>query len=63
MKTVSLPTYNQAMNQFTGTLITIAGWGKYSDGKCEQINQKKTMSRAMFLIVDKIEYNGIRFLI
>ncbi|CAO1304761.1 unnamed protein product [Diamesa hyperborea] len=31
MKTVSLPTYNQAMNQFTGTLITIAGWGKYSD--------------------------------
>lgn len=41
MKPVSLPTYNQAMNQFTGTVITIAGWGKYSDCKCEQINQRK----------------------
>lgn len=48
MRPVSLPTYNQAMNQFTGTVITIAGWGRYSDCKCEQINQSKTMSRDMF---------------
>ncbi|CAO1364158.1 unnamed protein product [Diamesa serratosioi] len=31
MNPVALPTHNQAMNQFTGTVITIAGWGKYSD--------------------------------
>ena len=48
MKPVSLPTYKQAMNQFTGTVITIAGWGKYSDCKCETNQSKKTMTRAMF---------------
>lgn len=43
MNPVTLPTRNQAMNQFTGTVITIAGWGRYSDCKYKQINQIKNI--------------------